>query len=234
MHSAVLQNKKYMKFAEDNTVEVLALGRLEEGVEKEDPKAAKYKAKDEQGNEVEYMVSWPNLTFDQIQALRSSPAGQYNDTGGIPYTAFVNPHTLQKMSFIKGGTSSKAVMEAAEEAKKQLEEEHGKGLSRDELKRNSMAIAKAREEVADGDYDGAIKMLEKAGHGKDKTHEVLAAKLQTAHDEVIAAARARFDEIKEMDTREQKRELNRFISKNKKTGLEDEIRAQLLSLKEAD
>ena len=234
MHSAVLQNKKYIKFAEDNTVEVLALGRLDEGIQKEDPKAAKYKAKDEQGNEVEYMVSWPNLTFEQIQALRSSKAGTYNDTGGIPYTAFVNPHTLEKMSFLKGGSSSKAVMESVEIAKKQLEEEHGKGLSRDELKRNEAAVAKAREEVADGDYDGAIKLLEKVGYGKDKTHEVLAAKLQTAHDEIVAAARARFDEIKEMEAKDQKRELSRFISKNKKTGLEDEARAQLLSLKEAE
>ena len=34
MHSAVLQNKKYIKFASENTVEVMALGSLDDGVAK--------------------------------------------------------------------------------------------------------------------------------------------------------------------------------------------------------
>ncbi|MCB9834026.1 MAG: hypothetical protein H6807_16315 [Planctomycetes bacterium] len=233
MHSAVLQNKKYIKFAEDNTVEVLSLSRLEEGIEKGDQKAAKYKTKDAEGKEVEYMVSWPNLSLEMIQAINQSKAGQFNKTGKIPYTSIVNPHTQEEMAQLLGGRSAKQLMESVEEARKKLEEEHGKGLARQVIARCDDAIAKAKQAVADDNWDGAIALLEKAGLGDQKTHEVLAAKLKQAQDDVVAAARARFDEVKAMEAKDQKRELNRIISKNKKTGLEAEIREALLALKEA-
>ncbi|MHC4732446.1 MAG: hypothetical protein ACYS6Z_17900, partial [Planctomycetota bacterium] len=70
MHGSVLQNKKYIKFASENTVEVMALSRLQEGIQKKDRKAATYKAKDG----TVYLVQFPNLTVADIGKLRSSKA----------------------------------------------------------------------------------------------------------------------------------------------------------------
>ena len=76
MHSAVLQNKKYVKFSNKSTVEVISLSGLDKAVKNLDRKAKTYKGKDAGGKEVELMVAWPNLTYDEIMALRSSKAGQ--------------------------------------------------------------------------------------------------------------------------------------------------------------
>lgn len=235
MHSAVLQNSKYMKFAAANTVEVLSLGDLEKGIEKQDPRAATYKGKNEAGEEVDLMVSWPNLTFEQIQALRNSKAGQYNDTGKIPYTAIVDPHTLEKMSYLAGGSSGGQVMDKVAEAQKILVKEHGKGLRRDEIEKTKAAIAKAKIELKDGDFDGAITLLEKAGHGNQKTNETLATLLNEAHAEVVAAANARFEAIVAMEAKEQKRELRNLKSKVRKIdGLEDKVSEALKALSESE
>ncbi|MEZ6197806.1 MAG: hypothetical protein R3F20_19120 [Planctomycetota bacterium] len=136
----MMQNKKYIKFAEENTVEVLSLGSLDQAVEKKDPKAATYKTKDGR----ECMVEWPSLTFDEIMEIRKTPGGRFNDTGGIPYTCIVNPHTLEKMKFWSGGQSAKSIMEAAEEAKKALEKEHGKGIERKTIAKLNESIAEAK------------------------------------------------------------------------------------------
>jgi len=93
VHGSVLQNKKYIKFAYENTVEVLALSRLDEGIQKGDKRAATYSGDDGK----EYMVGWPNLTAADISSMCSSKAGSYNNTGKIPFTCIVNPHDEAEM-----------------------------------------------------------------------------------------------------------------------------------------
>ena len=79
----------------------------------------------------------------------------------------------------------------------------------------------------------------------DATNTAVDSGLQNTRSDYVASiayapnstynlsTRARFDEVKAMEAKDQKRELNRIISKNKKTGLEAEIREALLALKEA-
>jgi hypothetical protein len=93
MHSALMCNKKYIEFANENTVEVISLDRLQEGIEKKDRKAETYEAKVD-GQTVKYMVEFPGLTVEDMLALASSKAASYNKTGKIPYTAVVDPWTL--------------------------------------------------------------------------------------------------------------------------------------------
>jgi hypothetical protein len=154
MHSSVLQNKKYIEFADESTVEVMALQRLDEGISKNDPKAATYDAKDENGNPVKYLLEFPNLTVEEVLALNSSPAGQYNDTGRIPYTCIVDPYTLKKMQCFGGGQSAKTIMEAALAAKTKLEAEHGASTNRKTLKAVQAEAKEVRETLA---KDGAAK-----------------------------------------------------------------------------
>jgi hypothetical protein len=194
MHGAVLQNTKYIEFANDNTVEVMAMQRFQEGVDAGDRKAATYKAKNAKGEEVEYLVEFPNLTLAELLALNSSPAGQYNDTGGIPYTAFVNPHTLKKMRGFSGGQSAKKVMETVEEMKKELWAEYGPGLKRSDIQKWQSEGDKLLEKMAKG---GAAKALAGAKGLKakaDKIGEKMAPRYEAWLAECLAKAGAELDE----------------------------------------
>ena len=232
MHSAVMQNKDYIKFANKSTVEVLALSSLEKGIQKGDRRADRYEATRD-GETVEMMVSWPGLTLDEIVGMRKTQAGQYNDTGAIPYTAIVDPHTLEKMTFFKGGQSASTLIDAVKEQTKKLVAEHGKGMSRRDLAAIAEAIAEARELVAEGNYSKAISGIDKASKGAEEWPQSLSSKLSTARADVISSAEQKLDAIEEMvesDPLTAKRELGRLISKLRGTGLDDrarELRSEL-------
>jgi hypothetical protein len=154
MHGSVLQKDDYIDFAYQNTVEVMALGRLDEGIKKGDRKAGTYDAVDDEGKPVKYLIEWPGLTVDDIQTMRSSKAGTYNQTGSIPYTAIINPHTEEQMKALPGGRSAGQLMEAVEEMKDKLEKKHGPSLSRKDID----AVKELKLECAE--------LIEKKGVGK--------------------------------------------------------------------
>ena len=153
MLGSVLQNKKYMKFASERTVEVIAVSALDSGISKGDARAGTYKAKDENGKEVEYLVSWPGLTIADMKKLSRSKAPGYNDTRGIPYVAIVNPHTLEKFAGWNGGSSGK-IMDAVDEAQKALKKEYGKPVSRKDLMKVRKEENKVRKLLKAGDLGG--------------------------------------------------------------------------------
>ena len=101
----MLQNEKYIEFANENTVEVVALGRLDEAIQKNERKAEEYDAKDESGKPVKYMVEFPGLTREEIIALHQSKASTYNDTKGIPFTAIIDPFIAMSCSTVHPANS---------------------------------------------------------------------------------------------------------------------------------
>jgi len=173
----VLQNKKYIKFHDENTVEVLSLGSLQSGIDKGDKRAGTYAAKDAAGNDVEYMLEWPGLTKDNIDKLRSSPAGQFNQTRKIPYTSIINPHTGKEMVVVERANSGK-IMDAVLAQKKVLQAKHGKGIKRKDLRsirKGQAAVAKA---LSKGDLKKAVaaaKKLEAKANKKAEGLQVMAA-----------------------------------------------------------
>lgn len=226
MHSAVMQNDDYIKFANDNTVEVLALGRLDEAVQKNDKadqaKIARYKAT-VNGKEVELMVEWPNLTYEEIIALNQSPAGQYNKSGGIPYTSIVNPWDLKEMWKQLGGTSASTIMAAATDAKKQLEKEHGKGLSRKDLRAFNKADADATKLTNDGEFSKAIQAYDPFTKPSALWPQDMKTRLEKARNAVVEAATSKLEEIESKagtDAVGAKKDLDKLMLKLGKTGLE--------------
>lgn len=164
MHRAVLQNDKYIRFAEENSVEVIALQDLRRGIEKGDRNAATYKAKDADGNMVEYLIEWPGLTAEQLESLHSSPASGFNRSGGVPYTAVVDPYTLSEMASLKGGSSAKSVMELVAAQRKVLEKQHGPGYGRKalrQLEEQERVVGKALESEDAPKAMGALAELER-------------------------------------------------------------------------
>ena len=198
MHSAVLQNKGYIKFHKDNTVEVMAMGRLDEAIKKGEKRAATYTAKDDEGNEVEYMVEWPGLTKEDIFALRSSKAGTYNDTGGIPFTAIVNPHTLEKMVGMPGGQSSKTVMEKVEAAKEKLEDAHGKSLKRSDIEDLNEDLEKVQAKLEKSGGAKALAELAKAEKSAAKKGDRLLALVAPMREKVMETITKEVDAAEEM------------------------------------
>lgn len=240
MHGSVLQNEDYISFSNENTVEVLALGRLDEGIQKNDPRAAEYDAKDAEGKPVKYMVSWPGLTKEEIFALNSSPAGQYNNTGGIPFTCVVNPHDLKEMQRWQGGQSSKTLMEAVAAHKKTLNAQFGASLSRGTLKKIDEDGKKISASIEKGNLAAAaadLKKLEKSVTGKDgKIPEGLKPRVEKVQSALTGAIGAVLDEVEGMigsgDAAGAKKSLAKVAAAAKGTSAEARVKELDAKIKE--
>lgn len=226
MHSAVMQNEDYIKFASANTVEVVCLGSLDQAVQAGDKKAGTYEAV-VNGEKVQRMIEWPNLTYDEMIALNSSPGGQYNDTGKIPYTCIVDPHTQKQVWKYSGGSSAKAIQEAVKEARKVLDQEHGKGVARKDYRAFCDAESSATKLTTDGEFAKAIAAIQSATKNADEWPQEMQARRDTAKQAVIDAATAKLDEIEsavDSDAVQAKRDLDKLSTKLTGTGLEARVK----------
>lgn len=154
MHGSVLTNKKYIKFADENTVDVISMANLEAGKQAGDKRLETFKGKDAKGNEVEYLMGWPNLTLEQLSGMQVPRT--WKDGNGIPDTAIVNPHTLEKFDSWKGSYSAGKLMDAVAAAKKILNKQHGKSVSRKKLRKLRKDEDKARAELDKGNVAKAM------------------------------------------------------------------------------
>ncbi len=222
MHQSVLQNADYIKFAEKSTVEVIAESRLDEGWTKKEERAATY-TKTENGKKVEYMVEWPNLTYDEMIELDKSPAGHFNDTGFVPFTCLVDPYTEKEITRIKANAAG-AIIEAVKDASKSLVKEHGAGIARATLRQVSDAEGESADCVASGEFGKAIAALDKVSKGLKDAPQMLTERLDKARADVIAKAEAALDAATE------KKDLSALVSKLKGTGLEQKAADKLKDL----
>lgn len=230
MHSAVMCNKKYIDFANENTVEVISLDRLEEGIEKKDKRAETYEAKVD-GKTVNYFVEFPGMTSEDMAACKNSKASSYNNTGKIPYTCIVDPYTESEIAHWQGGTGAGTIQDAVLEAKKALVKDHGKGTARKDLKVLADADKDAQAKVAKGDFTAAIDVLAKVNAKADKWSDGLKEQLKADKQKIIDAAQAALDkivEVKATDAEKAKKDLTALAPKLKGTGLEDKVK-ELLS-----
>ncbi len=222
MHSSVMCNDKYIEFANENTVEVICLSRLDEAIEKQEAKAATYKAK-ENGVEVEYLVEFPGLTKEQMFALNRSKGATYNNTGGIPYTCVVNPYTLEQMLFWSGGQSSKTLIDEITPIVEQFRKEHQVTLRRKDLRKYEEIEAEALTEASEGDFAKALKTFEKATKKTAGWPEDLLNRVNATRESIVKSATEAVDSIEaivESDAKEARKQLARVKSKLKGTGLE--------------
>jgi hypothetical protein len=232
MHSAVMCNKKYMEFAAENTVEVLCINRVQEGIDKKDKKAETYEAKVD-GKVVNYMVEFPGLTVEEVLALDTSKGASFNDTGKTPYTCVVDPYTETKITGWGGGQGAGTIMDAVTEAKKKFAKEHGKGVSRKDLKLVTDAESEAGAKVTKGDYAAAIDRISKLDAKTDKWSDSLKERVKAAKTKVVDAATAALSAIEEKkatDPAAAKKDLATLSGHLKGTGLESKAAELLASL----
>jgi hypothetical protein len=233
MHGSVLTNDKYAKFANENTVEVMAMGRLDEAIEKGERRASTYAGMRE-GREVRFMFEWPGLTAEEMNALNRSKAGTYNDTGGIPMTFLVDPHTLAEITRWRGGgTTAKDIVEGVEAARKTLAQAHGQGFSRKAWNKILEAEEDAWARVGKEDYTKAVAALDKEIAKGAGWPEEVKERLQGTRARVVAVAEARIQELETLaaeDATKAKAELRKLLRKLKGTGLESRVEAFLQTL----
>lgn len=201
MHASVMCNEDYIKFANENTVEVIQFQDLDKALAKGDAmnaderkKSAVYKAKDENGKPVEYMCEFPGLTREEVQALHTSTPN-FNDTGGIPFTCIVDPHTAKEMGrFAGGGHSASKVIEGVKAQLKVLNAAHGPSVSRALLTK----VTGEAKRIVDGlPKDGVAKAMaayRKLETSVAKEGEGIKAKLVPVMEAVTAAATQQLDD----------------------------------------
>lgn len=230
LHGAILKNKKYVEFAEKNTVEVICLSRLQEGIDKADERAETYET-ERDGEKVECLVEFPSLTAAEMLALGSSKGASYNNTGGVPYTCLVDPHTLAEVQSWKGGSvSAGSLMEAVTELRKTLAKEHGKGVSRKEVQGLADVERKTTALCAKGEFAAAVAEATKAGAKAADWPEAMSARLTKAREAVVAAAQAELERIEALgagETAQAKAQLSKLLPRLKGTGLEERAKALL-------
>jgi len=230
MHSSVLQNKKYMKFAGDSTVEVIAVSKLDQAIQKKDPKAGTYTGMEDGGKEVEYLISWPGLTVADMKALSRSKAPSYNDTRGIPYVAIVNPHTLEKFAGWNGGSSGK-IMDAVKEAQKSLTKAHGKPIKRKTLNKIRKEEAKVRATLSTGDLGKAWTAYATLAKKVAKQPDAIKAIATKVQADLLVASEKKLTELEGLvargETKAAAKELRGFARSLK--GTPPEARAQALA-----
>ena len=189
MHGSVLQNKKYVKFADENTVEVISMGNLEKGRGAGDKRVETFTAKD--GNK--YLVGWPNLTPDEFEKSRAPR--KYKDGNGIPETAIVNPHTLEKMDSWTASYSAGRLMDAATAAKKALVKQYGKGIKRKDLRKVNKEAAKTRKMLENGETVKALKAAQAQWKKLAKKPKALQEIVAKVLEESFTAAEKQLDEL---------------------------------------
>ena len=210
MHSSVLQNKKYIDFANKNTVEVITID-IQTGISKKDKRAETYTDKDENGNPVERLVEFPNLTVDQLDKLRGSGASKYSSRG-VPYTVVVNPHTLEMMEDFLGGRAAGALMDAVTVHRKALTKQYGKGVSRKELAKLDKESAKIKKDLGAGKLANALSGLAKLQKKTAKGPQALQDRIGKVAKEVLDAAGKQLDEAEAMIGRGAAKEASRILS----------------------
>lgn len=189
----MLQNEKYLAFADDNSVEVLALGSLDKGMSNpKDRRNEQYDAKDENGNPVRYLKEFAGCTVEQLNALNASQAGQYNKTGKIPYVGIVDPHTLKEMKSMPGGSAAGGLMDAVIECKETLNKAHGPSMKRSSLKKFNAGVKSIEDQIGKGAAK-ALAELRKLQTSIAKEPQALKDEAGKLEEKVLDAAKADLD-----------------------------------------
>jgi hypothetical protein len=192
----VLQNEKYIAYADENTVEVISIGEAEKGIN--DPKdlhGGTYDAKDENGNPVKYVREFAGMTIEQLNALAGAPEAQFNKTGGVPYVCLVDPWTQKEITRIRA-VSLGGIQKAVEEARAQLVKEHGPWVKRSTLKkvREDVKSIDASLALPKGGLVKALTDLRKLQAAIAKEADSVRAETKAVVEKVDEAAKVQLDD----------------------------------------
>ena len=187
MHSSVLHNAKYVKFAEENTVEVVTMEESDRAIREKSRLIRTYKGKDIHGEETDYLVELPGMTLEDVQTISSanSPALEYIQGDKIPYHAIVDPHTLKEMEGFYGKKSAQQIIEIVGRHVKALKKQYGPGVPRKEWRRLIAREAEIDKLLVKEDIAGAMKAYRAAARLFKQPPELIRERLESAHEVIV-------------------------------------------------
>ena len=236
LHETLLCDKAYVAFAYENTVEVLALDRLQEGIDKGERAATTHTTK-RAGKSAECLLAFPSLTIEEVLELNRSKASSYNKSGGLPFTAVIDPYTEEAIKSWQGGNrvTPASLMECVTAARETLTKDHGKGKPRPELKALADAETQSAARLKNRDFAGSLDAFAAASKKADKecwpAH--LKDRIAKCREATIAEATEALDDIesdKTVDAVKAKKDLTALLGKLRGTGLEKRAKDLLATL----
>jgi len=223
----VLQDKGYQRFAAANTVEVLHMEETDRALAEKNRLVRTYRQKDAYGEEVEYLEEFPGLPLEALQRINENQAVLRYMTGGkIPYTAIVDPFTLEEMEHIQGVYRPKDLMDKVTRHGKALVGKHGKGVDRRLW--NDLQEAEVRIDVLLGDerLAEAIQVVRELARKADGA-PALQSRVEACWAAVLDDASKRLDKLGTMEPKDAAKELDSLARVLKGTRLESRVRELL-------
>jgi hypothetical protein len=197
----VLQNEKYIEFSDENSVEVVAMGRFDEAYNKgaarnadEMRKTAEYDATDENGKPVKYLVEFPGWTKEDLYAVARSKASSYNDTGGIPFVCIVDPHTEKEMMRFPSSPAAGALMDEVKVQKKALNAQHGPSISRGVIAKNDAETKRILDAMPKAGAAKSLADYRKLEKGLEKQPEAVRNRVKPTLEKILEAATKDLDD----------------------------------------
>ncbi|HEX5139076.1 MAG TPA: hypothetical protein VFY93_19055 [Planctomycetota bacterium] len=188
----MLENPKYIKFSRESCVEVMCMKDIEQALEEKPDRAKTYTTKDAYGEEIECFECCPGVTVREMLALHEGKPLEYMKGPLMPYTAVVDPHTLEDLGGIQRGeaTTAEAFIEVISRHARSLEERHGKGV--DAALWEYVLGAQARVDLLLGDekLEKAFALVEEMERRTAGQNEIVTRKVGAARASVMADAAA--------------------------------------------
>ncbi len=187
MHSSVLHNAKYVKFADKNTVEVITMEETDRAVREKSRLIRTYKGKDPYGEAVDYLVELPGMTLEDVQTISrgNSPALEYIRGDKIPYHTIVDPHTLKEMEGFYGKKSAQQIIEIVAKHVKALKKQYGPGVPRKDWRQLIRREAEIDKLLVKEDIAGAMKAYRAAARLFKQPPELVRERLESAYEVIV-------------------------------------------------
>jgi hypothetical protein len=196
----VCENKAYIRFSRDNCVEVMCMKDIDQALAEKPKRAETYKTTDAYGDEIECFVKFPGVTVQQMKDLHEGEALNYMQGPLMPYTAVVDPHSLEDLVGIKRGEASTAqsFIKVISGHVRALKKKYGPGIDRklwDFVRQGQVEIdlLLGEEKISD-----ALRLLREMEKRSARQPEVLVRKVNASRESVLADAGERLDALEKL------------------------------------
>jgi len=170
---------------------------IEQALTEKPDRAKTYVAKDPYGDDIECFECCPGVTVKQMLALHEGKPLEYMKGPLMPYTAIVDPHTLQDLGGIQRGeaTTAEAFIAVISRHAKVLEEQRGKGT--DSKLWEYVLDAQTRVDLLLGEekLEKALALVAEMEKKTARQNDTVTRKVEAARETVLSDAAARLDAL---------------------------------------
>ncbi len=195
MHRSVFQDGRYIKVADEQSVQVVSMLRMLQAIIAENKRLRTFKGKDAYGEETEFLVEFPTLTVDALQDVSLSAAGNYLTGQRLPQTSILDPHTLDVLWTLGGVPESADLIRQIKVRRSSLTKKYGPGLSRKAWRAFLEGQIEIDKLLAKDQIVAALKRWRGLEALAAKGPDALKEKARNSRDVILDDAEQRLDEV---------------------------------------